>query len=361
MMQELNNFYQVKQELTEILGKFEKYFGILDGLAEVKSKFKNLEQQLTIRQAKADDTLEQIKQAEETLKQYLAKVEDSDNESGGEKFRQEVSKLQNKLETFIRENESTQATIDKRLNKLEAKREHEIEILNTRCDDQTEIKSELSEFRTQLKQFEKEQIQLRSQVYQLQNQLEQFSQERRLLIFQLDKIYGQNLEQRISLRGPAALEQSIRWMLQTCVVLINLHNLKPPLIHGNIQPSNLLIREHDNRVFLLNNRIVREIDTPPDNQILFNSYSAPEQKEGQLLPQSDLYAIGTTIIFLLTRKNPREFYGKHGQSEGFNLEEVSVITPQLREVILRVTEPSPSDRYQTAQELTKALAACLPR
>ena len=37
---------------------------------------------------------------------------------------------------------------------------------------------------------------------------------------------------------------------------------------------------------------------------------------------------------------------------------VPTITPQLREVIDRVTEPLPRDRYQTAKELAAALAAC---
>lgn len=217
------------------------------------------------------------------------------------------------------------------------------------------VQTQLTDIQAQLNQFKQEQVQLRSEVSQLQAQLNNNNQEGRLILSQLNRIYGQNLEEYIHLQKLISEKQAIQWMLQTCIVLKEIHNLKPPLIHGNIQPSNILVRKEDNRVFLIN---LKTADKTTNNQISFNSYSAPEQKNGQLVPQSDLYSIGSTLIFLLTGKNP-DFYAHHGQRSGFKLEEITAISPKLREVILKVTEYNPTERYQTAIELLRALSPCL--
>jgi serine/threonine-protein kinase len=73
------------------------------------------------------------------------------------------------------------------------------------------------------------------------------------------------------------------------------------------------------------------------------------------LIQSDLYAIGPTLIFLLTGENPLKFFRQRGRGFSFDLKTVPNITDKLREVIECITEPLPRDRYQTAQDLAKAL------
>ena len=53
------------------------------------------------------------------------------------------------------------------------------------------------------------------------------------------------------------------------------------------------------------------------------------------------------------------FYSNHGNGYRFYIESVPTITPQLREVIEKVTQPLPSDRYKTASALAEALKGCL--
>lgn len=175
----------------------------------------------------------------------------------------------------------------------------------------------------------------------------------------MEMLHGQDLEKRIYQRGPVTPQQAIEWMIQTCEVLGYLHAQQPPIIHRDIKPANLLVRNRDNRIAVLDFGAVKEIGTPPGTRIGVEGYTAPEQDRGQPLTQSDLYAIGPTLIFLLTGESPQKFYGKKSRGYGFNLESVPTITPKLRAVISRVTEPKPSDRYQTAKELSQALAACL--
>ena len=174
----------------------------------------------------------------------------------------------------------------------------------------------------------------------------------------MELIHGQDLEKRIFTTGPVTPSQAIAWMIQTCDILDYLHSQEPPLIHRDIKPANLMVRSSLNRIVLLDFGAVKEIGTAPGTRIGAEGYCAPEQERGQPLTQSDLYAIGPTLIFLLTSENPFKYYRQKGRNFRFDVAKVPTISSQLRNVIDRVTEPLPRDRYQTAKELAAALAAC---
>ncbi len=174
----------------------------------------------------------------------------------------------------------------------------------------------------------------------------------------MELVHGQDLEKLIYLKGPVTPNQGIAWMIQTCDILDYLHSHNPPLIHRDIKPANLMVRNFDNRIVVLDFGAVKEIGTTPGTRIGAEGYCAPEQERGQPLTQSDLYAIGPTLIFLLTGENPLRFYRQRGRNFRFDVTNIPTITPQLREVIDRVAEPLPRDRYQTANELAAALAEC---
>jgi serine/threonine-protein kinase len=175
----------------------------------------------------------------------------------------------------------------------------------------------------------------------------------------METIHGQDLEKLVYERGPVPPPQAIAWMIQTCEILDYLHCLAPPLIHRDIKPANLLVRRTDNRIVVLDFGAVKEIGTPLGTRIGAEGYSAPEQDRGQPLTQSDLYAIGTSLIFLLTGKSPMSFYQNRGKGYRFHVDSVPTITPGLRQVIEKVTAPRPGDRYQSSPELIAALAECL--
>ncbi|MEG5159322.1 protein kinase [Microcoleus sp. AT3-A2] len=175
----------------------------------------------------------------------------------------------------------------------------------------------------------------------------------------MEMLHGEDLEKRIYNRGPVAPQQAIEWMIQTCEVLDYIHSQKPPIVHRDIKPANLLVRHRDNCITVLDFGAVKEIGTPPGTRIGVEGYTAPEQDRGQPLPQSDLYAIGPTLIFLLTAQSPQNFYGKIAGGYGFKLENIPTIALKLRDTILRTTAAKPGDRFQTAQQLARALAASL--
>ncbi|MBD2529639.1 protein kinase [Nostoc flagelliforme FACHB-838] len=174
----------------------------------------------------------------------------------------------------------------------------------------------------------------------------------------MELIHGQDLEKRVYTTGPVTPSQAIAWMTQTCDILEYLHSQEPPLIHRDIKPANLMVRSSLDRIVVLDFGAVKEIGTAPGTRIGAEGYCAPEQERGQPLTQSDLYAIGPTLIFLLTGENPFKYYRQRGRNFRFDVAKVPTISSQLRDVIDRVTEPLPRDRYQTARELATALAAC---
>jgi serine/threonine-protein kinase len=175
----------------------------------------------------------------------------------------------------------------------------------------------------------------------------------------MEMIHGQDLEKIVFAKGPVVMQQAISWMIQTCEVLDYLHNQDPPVVHRDIKPANLMVRTLDRRIVVLDFGAVKEIGTPLGTCIGAPDYTAPEQNRGEPLTQSDLYGVGATLIFLLTGESPQKFVQLKGQGYRFNLDGDPRIPTELRAVIDRATEPKPSDRYQTALELSQALADCL--
>lgn len=170
----------------------------------------------------------------------------------------------------------------------------------------------------------------------------------------MELIHGQDLELYVFERGKVSLAQAIDWMMQLCEILGYIHQQQPPLIHRDVKPANILVRTVDRRIFLLDFGAVKEIGTLGGTKIGAPDYMAPEQNSGKPCTQSDLYAIGPTLIFLLTGRNPADFIELNPDGHSFK---VPGIAPQLQVIIDRVTQRRPSDRYSTAADLAAALSS----
>ncbi|XGV99155.1 MAG: protein kinase [Leptolyngbya sp. BL-A-14] len=172
-------------------------------------------------------------------------------------------------------------------------------------------------------------------------------------------LHGQDLEKRLRQYGPVSAPQAIAWMMQTCDVLDYLHTYQTPIIHRDIKPGNLLVQTISNQIAVLDFGAVKAVGVPSGTRIGAEGYAAPEQAQGRPVTQSDLYAIGPSLIHLITGENPNRLYKKGSQGYRFMLDDYPEVTPPLRQVIDRVTQPRACDRYQTAKELSQALANCL--
>jgi serine/threonine-protein kinase len=182
-------------------------------------------------------------------------------------------------------------------------------------------------------------------------------EDKKYLVMEL--IHGQDLEKRVRKQGAVSAQEAIAWMVQVCEVLTYLHTRPTPMIHRDIKPGNLLVRTLDNQIVVLDFGAVKALAIAPGTRIGAEGYSAPEQVQGRPVPQSDLYAIAPTLVFLLTSISPQRFYKKRGKAMRLQLEGEGRIPENLKAVIERATAVDLSDRYQTAQELSQALKACL--
>ena len=175
----------------------------------------------------------------------------------------------------------------------------------------------------------------------------------------MELIHGHNLEQFVNQRGATDSPRTIDWAIQICDILAYLHNLEPPLIHRDIKPANLMLRNLDSRLMLLDFGAVKELGTALETRIGVEGYSAPEQYRGKPCPQSDIYGVGTTIIFLLTGKAPMQYYRYQSNKFEFDIDSIPNLPTNLAEVLNTACQPEPRNRYQTVGELAQALSNCL--
>ncbi|HEY9600938.1 MAG TPA: serine/threonine-protein kinase [Allocoleopsis sp.] len=132
----------------------------------------------------------------------------------------------------------------------------------------------------------------------------------------MEKIEGQNLQEWQSSLGNQLLpqEKAIAWLKQLLEILAQIH--RQNLIHRDIKPENIMLKPNGQLV-LIDFGAVREVtDTYLKRQrnnetgtaICSTGYTPPEQYEGRAVPQSDIFALGRTFVYLLTGQNPTQLY-----------------------------------------------------
>ncbi len=123
-----------------------------------------------------------------------------------------------------------------------------------------------------------------------------------------DYIAGSSVQQRLD-EGRHFTEGEVRSIAtQVLEILRYLHGLNPPVIHRDIKPSNLIIAENE-QVYLVDFGAVQ--DTAAAAGATFTvvgttGYAPLEQFWGKAVPASDLYALGATLIHLLTGTPPAD-------------------------------------------------------
>jgi serine/threonine-protein kinase len=149
--------------------------------------------------------------------------------------------------------------------------------------------------------------------------------------------------------APANVIQAVEWILQLAETLAYLHRRNPPVIHRDIKPGNLILRYNPREVVLIDFGAVKEATAPPGTRIATPGYGAPEQQKGLSCIQSDFYALGTTLVYFLTRQSPTKFY-LFSQGKFANLESAG-IPPVIISLIESLTAFHPQNRPQTVEEV----------
>lgn len=175
-------------------------------------------------------------------------------------------------------------------------------------------------------------------------------------------IDGRDLEQELEQRGAFSESEVLEVLEEVLKVLDYVH--ANGSIHRDIKLSNIM-RRRDGRLFLLDFGAVKQVTTAAvsaggkaSTGIYSMGFAPPEQMRGdQVYPATDLYALAVTCITLLTGRQPNELYDAYSNSWNWRSHLPAPVSDRLSDVLNKMLLPTPSQRFQSAQEVQDALGA----
>ena len=189
---------------------------------------------------------------------------------------------------------------------------------------------------------------------------------------EMEFVAGESLDERLR-RGPLPYPEAVQFMRQCADALAYLHD--KAIRHRDIKPANLLVQK-DGRVKLVDFGLAVEQDHTRITQagMAFGtvSYAPPEWITPDTLDPAkwDIYALGVVFYELLTLRSP------YGPGPG-RLEDDALLDavksgaflpptthnpdtpPELETIVMRALAKSRDDRFQTARDLSGAIARAL--
>lgn len=171
--------------------------------------------------------------------------------------------------------------------------------------------------------------------------------ERHYLI--LEYVSGQDLRQFVKQNGEQSVETIVGWALEAATILAFLHGNSPPIIHRDLTPDNLVVR-NDGALILIDFGAANQfVGSATGTVVGKQSYISPEQLRGKTVPESDLYSLGGTIYFLLTGRDPMPLSISKPKTLRHD-------TPdQLDELVAKLSAFEPEERIHTAAEVIEQL------
>ena len=194
----------------------------------------------------------------------------------------------------------------------------------------------------------------------------------------MDYIPGCNLQEYVERHGALSQAQSLKWLKQLCQVTAYLHQQKPPVLHCDIKPQNIMITPGGDICLIDFNTSLLFENTELNALGVTHGYAAPEQYSltpqilaqlpretqaaraawsqaaapyGKISERTDLYAIGAVGYFMLTGYAPAHSLGNVIPLSRYQIK----LTDALREVLERAMRPNPKDRFPSAQAMYSAL------
>ncbi|MCC0176321.1 serine/threonine protein kinase [Waterburya agarophytonicola K14] len=173
----------------------------------------------------------------------------------------------------------------------------------------------------------------------------------------MEKIEGLDLEEYLAQRGnkPISHKRALRWLAELSLILEQVHKFN--FFHRDIKPSNIMLKANGCLV-LIDFGTARQVsDTYIHKQseglitgIVSSGYTPIEQMRGKAVKQSDFYALGGTMIFLLTACNPLDFYNSFADKFEWS-QAVENVSPKFVNLIDSMVSSFPADRPQNARDI----------
>ncbi|WP_211293186.1 serine/threonine-protein kinase [Brunnivagina elsteri] len=177
-------------------------------------------------------------------------------------------------------------------------------------------------------------------------------------------IQGQTLNTKIQTQGAMSENAVINILTNILPVLDYVH--RKGIVHRDIKPDNIIIRDIDNKPVLIDFGAVKEtistVFTPSGNSTRSIVIGTPgfmpsEQSVGRPMFASDIYSLGMTAIYLLTGKLPQEIPNDPATGAILWRQYAPNVTPSLAMLLEKTIQFAPQQRFSNAREMLAALQA----
>lgn len=182
----------------------------------------------------------------------------------------------------------------------------------------------------------------------------------------MEKIEGSNLEEWMEKqkRQPINEKRALEWLYQLALILHEIN--KNSFFHRDIKPSNIMLNNKGNLV-LVDFGLARPIDKKYEEDLkkgnvtkaYTSGYAPNEHKAGFASPQSDFFALGRTLVYLLTGKDPNilEEKAPHNHTDTkFNWRnENPNLSIDLANFIDKLMDKNPNNRPKNTEEILKLI------
>lgn len=177
-------------------------------------------------------------------------------------------------------------------------------------------------------------------------------------------IDGHSLTYEFSTVGKVDETQAIELLQDVLTTLEFVHQNQ--VIHRDLKPGNLIRRQRDGKIVLIDFGAVKELQTQLNTQLRSpgkteftvgigtQGYSPSEQLAGQPRFCSDLYALGMTVIQALTKLHPTQLPVNPDTGEVIWKDYASV-SPGLAAILERMVRYHFNQRFQSATQVLEAL------
>jgi len=165
----------------------------------------------------------------------------------------------------------------------------------------------------------------------------------------MEYVNGSDLRQVVLQNGPQSESSVLEWAISIANTLRYLHERDKPIIHRDLTPDNIVLR-NDGQVIIVDFGAANEfIGNATGTFVGKHSFIAPEQFRGKASVQSDIYAFGCTLHFLLTGVEPEALC----PSDPCDVN--PAISEELASFVLACTQLEAGDRYNSAAQLVPIL------
>ena len=149
-------------------------------------------------------------------------------------------------------------------------------------------------------------------------------------------------------------ELLLQYSLMILDVLEYLHGLPKSLLHRDVKPQNIIVRDEDGELFLVDFGLAREGGSATTKTLVGTLGYAPlEQVKGHPEARSDLYALGATMWHMLVGEQPAPF----------DIPPLATVRndvhPALAEVVDRACQDNVNRRYANARKMEMAARQAL--